>query len=113
MEVIARQIITYVSLSDKIRAREVSGVLSEQLTPKLSQGVLIARHADRLWQVACVHVAQPELPLNFTFAEKLSERKQKGAEGELEGWIIPNSTTRIRVSQHEWLAFIVTALSQC
>ena len=41
----------------------VSAVASEQLTPELSQGVLVARHVDRPWQVAWVHVAQPELLL--------------------------------------------------
>lgn len=44
----------------KREVKRLSAIASEQLTPELSQGVLVARHVDRPWQVAWVHVAQPE-----------------------------------------------------
>lgn len=55
----------------------LSDIASEQLTPELSQGVLVARHVDRPWQVAWVHVAQSELLLYSRYAEKQRERSRE------------------------------------
>lgn len=66
-------------ITQREREREVkklSALASEQLTPELSQGVLVARHVDRPWQVAWVHVAQPELLLHFNL------RRGRGREAE-------------------------------
>lgn len=62
----------------KREVKRLSAITSEQLTPELSQGVLVARHVDRTWQVAWVHVAQPELLLYFRFAER-HRKKKRGA----------------------------------
>lgn len=63
--------------SKKQEAQREVKLASEQLAPVLSQGVLVARHVDRPWQVAWVHVAQPELLLQFIFEEMQSERSRK------------------------------------
>lgn len=60
----------------KVKSR-LSDIASEQITPKLSHGVLVARHVDRPWQVAWVHVAQSELLLYFKYAEKQRERNRE------------------------------------
>lgn len=50
---------------------------SQQPTPELLQGALVARHVDRPWQVALVHVARPEPLLRyFTVGEG-----EKGGQG--------------------------------
>lgn len=65
----------------KREVKRLSAVASEQHTPELSQGVLVARHVDRPWQVAWVHVAQPELLLYFAFAERRRGRHRKRKRG--------------------------------
>ena len=40
-------------------------------------GSALARHVDRPWQVAWVHVAQPELLLYFRFEERQRERARE------------------------------------
>lgn len=59
--------------------KRLSAIASERLTPELSQGALVARHVDRPWQVAWVHVAQPELLLYFRFAERRKKKRKRGA----------------------------------
>lgn len=56
-------------------------VASEQHTSQLSQGVLVARHVDRPWQVAWVHVAPPVILLYFRL-ERQTERSRDTQKGE-------------------------------
>ena len=64
-------------IRQKERSRDLSALASEQLTAELSQGVLVARHVDRPWQEAWVHVAQ--LELSYT-SDLQRIREERGTE---------------------------------
>lgn len=75
--------------------RRISAMASEQLTPELSQGALVARHVDGPWQVALVHVAQLELLLHFTFPERQRQSSREKQKVKREETAVQNNTTAL------------------